>query len=243
MVEWGHVEALVSPAWIRSLCDRRRGIGADGLIAMQASKSADLRMRYFNADGSEANMCGNGLRCLLMFSGRDEARIETGAGVLTAVRVGDRVRAEMGACQELFWGKQVERRDFDGLDTGVPHVVAQVDDLEAIDVDTVGPLFVRHPAFPKEGVNVNFVQKRDILHLRTFERGVEAETLACGTGACAAVYSELKGQDGTLEVEVRSGDRLKIGLKEGVLTMEGPAKRIFTGNIELSPGKERLYVS
>jgi diaminopimelate epimerase len=234
-------------------CDRRFGIGGDGVLYIQRSAKADLRMRLFQPDESEAEMCGNGIRCLAKYThdagyARDTCTVETLAGVMP-VEMGYDEEGEFWATIEMVdpaferstvpaTGEGDYREEIGGFtvhaaNTGVPHAVVFVDDLEAVEIMAVAPPIRWHPTFPK-GANVNFVQIDDegSLRIRTFERGVEGETESCGTGATAsAVVAHHLGLVGN-EVRVETpGGPLVIGCGEKT-TMTGPAATVFSGVIE-----------
>jgi len=178
----------------RSLCDRRRGIGADGLLLLLPSSKANYRMQIFNVDGSEPAMCGNGIRCLFDFIQKrvdpaSELLIETKQSVLRCRRVGEEIGVSLGAPQILHFPTAKESPLY-VVDTGVPHAVHFVEDLDAVDVAKLGREIRFDSRFAPEGVNVNFVSilREGEIVLRTYERGVEGETLACGTGAAAAAF-------------------------------------------------------
>ena len=183
-------------AW---LCDRQRGVGADGLLAVEpAEKGGNYKFRYYNADGGEAEMCGNGARCFGKFVSRLSTphkkivTFETIAGVLSAEMLEDtlsaNVRIAMSDPSDLELGCSVEVDELDApihfINTGVPHAVVFVDDLENLDVIKHGSAIRYHQQFAPAGTNVNFAKVIDSQHItiRTYERGVEGETLACGTG-------------------------------------------------------------
>ena len=185
----------------RALCDRHMGIGADGLLLLERSADADARMRVFNPDGSEADMCGNGARCVaqvLAAQGRGRAlrniTIDTSAGRVSATVRGDQVAMQMSDPTDLRLAMDVtvdgRRLSLGSVNTGVPHAVVPVPSVDDVDVAGLGRALRAHPAFAPRGTNVNFMQpdrtRAGMLRLRTYERGVEAETLACGTGAAAA---------------------------------------------------------
>jgi diaminopimelate epimerase len=240
------------PSKIKELCDRNHGIGADGVILLERSLHAHLKMRVFNADGSEADMCGNGIRCLHAFARElsfpAALSIETLAGIYQTSEPtpasGDLRFVQVGI-DTLKLGMtplHVDGIDCISTNTGNPHLVCPVDTLHTIDVDTLGKKLRRHPAFNPEGTNVNFVQtiEKNKLSLRTYERGVEKETLACGTGALAAAYVHMATTGdlvGTrlIEVETRSGETLnaKFTCELGEVTsveLAGPARKVFEGN-------------
>lgn len=240
----------ISPQLIAQLCQRRTGIGADGIILLNSSTRADFRMRIFNADGSEAEMCGNGIRCLLPFLHAQGVRgssfhIETMERIL---RISDRegaVAVEMGLAQDIRWHLSIP---LDGatqtghyLNTGVPHLVIFVDSVDRIDIQREGGLLRHHPLFKPSGTNVNFVERRESgLVLRTYERGVEGETLACGTGATAAALAltQMTGASSPICVLTRSGESLRIAFRrEGdqfhQIELCGPARCIYQGEVTL----------
>ncbi len=237
---------------IARLCDRHRGVGADGLLAVEpAANGADFRMRYYNADGGEAEMCGNGARCFARFAGRlagqDEAvSFETIAGVITAKLLGDRVQIQMSQPGPMKLNEQVEAdgvaHAFHTVNTGVPHAVLLVENLASVDVQKIGSALRWHAHFAPKGTNVNFVQTLEpgLLAIRTYERGVEGETLACGTGvvASALVHQRLTGAPSPLRVRVQGGDALEVGFEiDGDtyrnVTLAGPADFVFDGEVQV----------
>ena len=249
---------LDAPAVAR-LCDRHRGVGADGVLVVESpapGPSADFRMRYYNADGGEVEMCGNGARCFARYAARlgdgslEAVSFQTMAGIIHAHLDGELVRLEMS---RPTGGADLGALAFDDgklphayfLNTGVPHVVVPVADVETVDVHPVGRLIRHHDRFAPRGTNANFIERVSPteINLRTYERGVEDETLACGTGATAGalVHAELHGIEGagTVAVRVRSGDTLHIGFtRVGPLTFEhvtlsGPADFVFGGEISI----------
>ena len=268
----------------RRVCRRRVGVGADGLILIEppggfgaadgagepgggesngGESGVDYAMRYFNADGSEGELCGNGTRCAAAFAlwiGAAPARqrIATPVGVLRAEVVtpgsgsSATVRVELAPPGSVRRVRLADLPGGDGdragdgevfaLEVGVPHAVEMVADLDAVDVPRRGGAIRRHPAFPA-GANANFValdQSVGEIRLRTFERGVEAETLACGTGAVAAatVAHRHFGWPPTARIRVTSGDLLHIELTPEAARMEGPATRIYEAVLSLpSPGR------
>lgn len=242
----------VSSSTVSLMCDRHRGIGADGVIFLERSQRADYKMRIYNADGSEAEMCGNGLRCLARFihdSGdhRPHFCIETMERILNARVFDDEVEIEMGAITELLLQQEVviegEVFQFSLLNTGVPHLILFVEEINRFDLAQWGPLLRRPSSFAPCGANVNVVQlngENNIL-VRTYERGVEAETLACGTGATAAAIAShlLHGVVSPVEVEIKSGEKLKIKFESeaGVpknISLSGPATSLFDGHFRIN---------
>lgn len=239
---------------IARLCDRHRGVGADGLLAVEPARNgADFRMRYYNADGGEAEMCGNGARCFARFAGRlagagERISFETEAGVISAEFVGDNVRLAMSEPQGMRLRESVQlpggtTLTVHSVNTGVPHAVVVVDDLEAVPVMEYGAGLRYHTHFAPRGTNANFIAPLDAqtLGIRTYERGVEGETLACGTGvtASALIFHELTGAKSPVTVKVRGGDTLSVGFEEegrGVyrnVTLTGPADFVFVGEVAI----------
>jgi diaminopimelate epimerase len=238
---------------IARLCDRHRGVGADGLIAAESpsSASAQLRMRYFNADGGEAEMCGNGARCFARFGARllgvaDSLAFETLAGTLTAALHGDQVQLAMSTPHGTALGTHLSATEealvVHFLNTGVPHAVVFREDLAATNVRQLGAALRYHTHFSPKGTNANFaaIQPDGSLELRTYERGVEDETLACGTGVVAAalLHHLLHGASSPVAVKVRGGDTLSVHFERTGetfqnVTLTGPADFVFDGTTEL----------
>jgi len=252
----------LDPALVVRICDRRFGVGADGVIRVTRAEGADFAMDHRNADGSLAEMCGNGIRCLGKLvhdrglTRRTELDVATRAGLRhlsLAVRDGavEAVTVDMGRpafargeipmagpAGEPFLRQPVEAggEAFPGtaVSMGNPHLVLLADrDPEAIDVATVGPLLERDPRFP-EGTNVEFVRAEDgALRVRVWERGV-GETMACGTGACAALVAAAEAGLVGRRAEVRfSGGTLVVSWEEdGRVLLTGPAVRVFEGVLD-----------
>lgn len=244
----------LSGAQIAKLCNRQRGIGSDGFLAVEpAANGADFRMRYYNADGGEAEMSGNGARCFARFvnklSGGDLEKVsfETPAGVISADFYGDKVRINLSQpfdlCLDTELDVGVRKMTVHRVNTGVPHVVVVVDELEAVAIRELGPSIRFHEHFAPAGSNVNFLQvdADGDISIRTYERGVEDETLACGTGmvACAIIHHELTGAAPPIGVNVGGGDRLEVSFEkdpEGTyqeVTLLGPADFTFEGDTEI----------
>jgi len=231
-------------------CRRRYGIGADGLLALDAAADADYRMRYINADGSWAAMCGNGARCLARYAveaGIDgpDVSFRADAGRYHAtVRDDDTVRLYVPSPTDLTLNIEVEEPVPDGLDgvhfvhTGTEHLVSFVDDIEAIPVKRWGQRLRENESVLPAGANANFVEVAgDTLHVRTYEKGVEDETLSCGTGVLAAATIAAtmdRGPDDEVRVETRGGT-LYVGeetTERGAETyLQGPVVRVYTGSI------------
>ena len=233
---------------IEALCDRRFGIGADGLIAVEPSqgKGGIVRMRYYNADGGEAEMCGNGARCFGNFAAallhHDKTAplpFETMAGVVTATFEKDgnvTVNLTNPHSMQLFVlnADPTVGADVHFLNTGVPHAVAFLDKLEDLDISRLGAYLRYHEAFSPKGTNANFARILSPGHIaiRTYERGVEDETLACGTGACAAVVASVLNDLTDEEVIVKLlGGELSVRWDRKVnhVFLEGPAVKVFDG--------------
>ena len=232
-------------------CDRHRGVGADGVLLVEPPASnADFRMRYYNRDGGEAEMCGNGARCFARFVNRlagpfSSVSFETLAGVIEAEFDGDLVKLGMSKPRDIALHRTLEISEqkliSHFVNTGVPHVVVFVDDLEATPVDLWGGHIRYHAAFQPKGTNANFARviAPGRIAIRTYERGVEAETLACGTGvvASALVYAALHPGGSFVEVSVRGGDTLSVGFRQvgenvfDEVTLKGPADFTFEGEI------------
>lgn len=262
------------PEVARKLCDRRRGIGSDGLLVLDDSKRADVRMRIFNPDGSEPSMCGNGVRCLAWYAHRYKGAglrfsVETRAGILRVQILGvRRVRVDMGrpVLKKRLLGIRVGQGPLtEGalIHSGVPHLVVWVDRLKGLNVNRVGRRLRRDRRLGSAGANVDFVVlqkmkdhegRRLSLSMRTYERGVEAETQACGTGAvaaAAAVVLEAAGDRRRIqpvEVAVKvSGGRLNVmvGISGGTKNrpifshafLEGEARQVSQGTVMLNGRK------
>lgn len=237
------------PEVARRLCRRRLSIGADGLIILVPPRDPqnDFSWRFFNADGSEAEMCGNGARCAARFASMkglagDRMRFETLSGVVEAevregwvrVRMGDPIVIHADLTVPLY--EKAHPLVF--LDTGVPHAVSFVEDVEGVEVVQVGRAIRYHKAFSPKGTNADFVQVLDRggLKMRTYERGVEGETLACGTGAVAsAIAAHLRGHViPPVTVITRSGLPLKVSFQEvqghySEVFLEGEARLVYKG--------------
>jgi len=238
---------------IKKLCHRQMGIGADGIILLQSSQQADYRMRILNADGTEAEMCGNGIRCLAKFIQRlgcakDQITIETQERLIQVKFNDGNVCAEMGSPVDIQWSintpidSQIHVLHL--LNTGVPHAVLFVEHIESVDVASMGKKIRHHPLFHPKGVNANFaaVNEKGEVHNRTFERGVEAETLACGTGATAVAIaaSKVYSLKSPVKVHTQSGDILTISFQRTGeefkdVRMEGSAQYIFQGQVPFIP--------
>ena len=240
------------PELAKAACPRRVSAGADGIILVEpATKSGhDFRMRIFNADGSEAEMCGNGSRCIAVFArkigaGRDKQKIETLAGTLNASVPADGLSASVQLSQpsklELRKGVDVlgKKVDLHFINTGVPHAIQFVDDVSKVDVKQAGACIRYHEVFKPKGTNANFVQLMDnnTIKIRTYERGVEDETGACGTGSTAAaiIAGLVHGYASPVKVLVASGAQLNIHFEKtgsdsvGAPFLEGAVDTVYKG--------------
>jgi diaminopimelate epimerase len=239
---------------VERICDRHRGVGADGVIVLIpcASGKADWAWEFYNSDGNAAEMCGNGARCFgryvqkLTGVNRDFT-FETLAGIITAKFNGDQVTVNLTEPVELRLNEQlplsIGNQTIHSLNTGVPHVVLFVPDADKAMVMQLGPEIRRHAHFAPKGTNVNFVQVLgdNRVRVRTFERGVEGETLACGTGvaASALISARVRGFSSPVKVQVQGGDQLEVGFqaRNGGFTdvrLTGPADFVFEGSLSLS---------
>lgn len=237
---------------IAHLCDRHRGVGADGILLLEkASNHADFRMRYFNADGGEAEMCGNGARCFARYANKVAAAqrkvsFETPAGVISAELMGDLVALRMTEPTDLRLDIKLpvesENKAVHFVNSGVPHVVIPVARIDDLDVRREGSAIRYHKMFSPTGANVNFIEKRGPkkIGVRTYERGVEDETLACGTGvvASALIFASTENTDGPITVIARGGDELQVGFEKSGnqfrdVTLTGPAEFVFEGTVEI----------
>lgn len=233
----------ISQAQIKYLCERHYGVGADGLMLLNKKEGYDFEMKYYNADGNESSMCGNGGRCLIKFAaqkgihktnyrfwaidGEHEGEID----------MNNLVRLRMKDVDTLE-----QHPSYTLINTGSPHFVRFARDVKNIDVVETGREIRNSKEFVKEGVNVNFVESlnEDSIYVRTYERGVEDETLSCGTGVTAAALLSAHNENGFNRVEVRSvGGHLSVEFnKTGEDHFEniwlcGPAELVYTGSLEI----------
>ena len=237
---------------IAQLCDRHRGIGADGILLLEKpTNGADFRMRYFNADGGEAEMCGNGARCFARFANKiarqsEKISFETPAGVISAELKGELVTLRMTEPTDLRLNVDLpmaaENRTVHFINSGVPHVVIPIAKIDDAEVRREGAAIRYHKMFSPTGTNVNFIEKRgpNKIAIRTYERGVEDETLACGTGivAGALIFAATEDCEGPITVFARGGDELQVGFERTSekfrnVTLTGPAEFVFEGTIEI----------
>jgi diaminopimelate epimerase len=245
-------EIRLEPKQIARICDRHRGVGADGILLLEKPENgADFRMRYYNADGGEAEMCGNGARCFARFARKvagaaEKVSFETPAGMIGARLHGDLVTLNMSEPTDLRTNVPLQIESEEAvvhyINSGVPHVVVPVSRIDVVDVRSQGAAIRRHKNFAPKGANVNFLEKRGPkqIAIRTYERGVEGETLACGTGvvASALIFGVLENMEGPVGVLVRGGSELKVDFERNGnafrdVTLTGPAEFVFEGTIDL----------
>ncbi len=239
-----------SKSLIRKICDRKYGIGADGLLALEKSKLADLGMRIFNSDGSEAEMCGNGARCSALYFSAKHNRsnlkfdIETKTGIIKAEVEKDTVKIKLTDPKDIKLDLPIRLNSrslkINFINTGVPHIVIFVQGLQNIDVHDLGSQLRYHGVFKPAGTNVDFVEALDNhnIKIRTYERGVESETLACGTGSVAAALItslkiKLEGRD-NINVHTQGNEILKVfffknGFSFFDVWLQGKAQHVYNG--------------
>lgn len=249
------LSAVLTHDNIAALCDRRFGIGADGLIAVEpAREGGDVRMRYYNSDGGEAEMCGNGARCFTAFvdflseQGMPVVNFETMAGLVKGVvNEDDTVTVQLTTPKDLKLDVLPPTAEVPAavhfLNTGVPHAVAYLDDVDEIDIRKAGAFLRYHEIFAPAGTNANFacILSPQHLKLRTYERGVEDETLACGTGmtATALIHAALTGAPSPISLDVAGGCTLSVAFNRtedgqfSDVTLTGPALMVFRGEVIL----------
>jgi diaminopimelate epimerase len=235
------------------LCNRQRGIGADGLFLLvpNTSGKAEWSWEFHNSDGSTADMCGNGARCFARFvqlvaGAKDRTSFETGAGVISATFHGARITVNLTTPRDLRLGEIVPgagaKLTIHSLNTGVPHAVLFVPDADQAMVQQLGAEIRYHAHFKPKGTNANFVQVLgpNRIRVRTYERGVEGETLACGTGvtASALIASRVHQFTSPVQVQVQGGDLLEVSWSDAGdgfadVKLNGPADLVFKGSIEV----------
>lgn len=225
---------------IRALCDRRKGVGADGLMLLRNHAEADFEMLYFNADGKEGSMCGNGGRCIVDFA-HHLGVIEDNCVFMAVDGLHDAKWSEEAVSLKMIDVSEVEVNEgFVYLDTGSPHYVKFVEGLDNYPVFTEGKSIRYNERFKQNGTNVNFVETQGIAcAVRTYERGVEDETLACGTGVTAvaiAAHSLEKNLDNPLSIKVLGGMlQVSFDVIDGAyknVWLIGPATQVFKGTIQ-----------
>ena len=233
----------------RAVCTPHTGVGADGVLLFEDSRKADFKMRILNSDGSEAESCGNGFRCIALFARErldypSRFQFESVAGLIHAEVRGKRVCVELVTPSDFREKAEIEvlghRLHYSFINTGVPHAVIFVEGITGVDAEGIGRAIRRHADFRPKGTNVNFVEvkKPNEIHVRTYERGVERETLACGTGSTvSAVVSSLLGYTKPpVRVKTTGGEVLTVdfkrqGAKISRVTLEGEARFVYEGSL------------
>ncbi len=228
----------------RKICDRKYGAGADGLLILEKSKAADIKMRIFNADGSEAQMCGNGARCTALYIGRRRVAIETKAGIIESEVNADNVRIKLTDPKDMKLDMPIRVNNrtlhVNFINTGVPHAVIFAEGLDKIDVANLGNRIRYHKSFAPCGTNVDFAEvlNNNTIKVRTYERGVEDETLACGTGAVASAlitsYELRVTSYRNINVHTQGGEILKVYFEKiknkfNNVWLEGKAGIVYKG--------------
>lgn len=227
---------VVTPELVAAVCDRRRGIGADGVLVVSTIGGDRVRMEYFNADGSAAEMCGNGLRCVASYAVTNDLVsvpsfvVETAVGDRRVSVDGVTIRAELGPIELSNADREISGHLVRMVDVGNPHAVLFVEDPSSTAVEEIGPALEADDAFP-DGTNVEFVRvhSQNTIEMRVWERGV-GETLACGTGAAAVVAAAAASgrADASAAVRLRGGT-LDVEIIDGVAWITGPATAVFEG--------------
>lgn len=234
------------------ICDRKNGVGADGLLVLEKSRVADVKMRVFNADGSEAEMCGNGARCVALWAQLQKShsaeraaalKIETKAGIISCQITDNRVKIKLVLTGKIIPDIPIRVKErvirVNAMNTGVPHAVIFAEGLGKFDIIPLGRFIRYHKKFSPRGTNVNFVEVlgRNAIRVRTYERGVEDETLACGTGSVAsALIFAFKTNlyAGKISVLTQSRDILTVYFRRIVnsfdnVWLEGSAREVYKG--------------
>lgn len=223
------------PEFVRKICRRRESIGADGVIIVENAERADFSWDFYNSDGSVAEMCGNGARCVARFAhmkkiAGKEMSFETLAGIVSARVSGPNVRVKLtdpfGFIKDGKLKVEGKIHRFSFVNTGVPHTVIVARDLEEVNLAELGRKIRFHRRFKEAGTNVNFIQVRDgCVHVRTYERGIEGETLACGTGsvACGIVAYHLGLSTTPVTIVSRSGEILEVDF----VPFDGGARNVY----------------
>lgn len=226
---------------IKFICDRRFGIGSDGLMMLENAEGYDFKMRYFNADGKEGSMCGNGGRCLVQFA-KDCGIVKSTYHFIASDGPHEAIILESGLIKLKMQDVEgvEEHQQYKILNTGSPHFIQYVDHLDAFDVYKEGKAIRYSDTFKEEGINVNFVTRlSDGIRIRTYERGVEDETLSCGTGATASALAtaEKEGPQ-IIKVKVQGGELSIAFNKVGMqcfndIWLIGPAQFVYSGEISI----------
>lgn len=234
-------EIMYDKNFIEKICKRSLSVGADGIIFIEDSEVADFKWAFFNSDGSVAEMCGNGSRCAARFAylnnvAGKQMKFETLAGIIEAeVKEGVNVKVQLTQPFDEKLNFHIDGYKLSYINTGVPHAVIETDNIESVDIVKSGAFLRYHDYFKPAGTNVDFYEVVDdsTVKMRTYERGVEAETLACGTGAAAVsiIASKNNKFKSPITVITRSGLKLKIYLENKKVYLEGEARIIYTGKL------------
>ncbi len=246
-------EFLFSEKTIQKLCDRHNGIGADGVILISSSEQYDFVMNYYNADGSTGSLCGNGARCAVKFAFNTKRIKDNSARFLSnnseycgKILEDGTIRINLNPPYDLRINIQLKAAGKDiaahFINTGSPHVVIKVEELDNIPIETIGKEIRYLPEFVPGGTNVNFVKiEKEEIHIRTYERGVERETLACGTGSVAAaiICHETDGIKTPVTILPRSKDKLFVNFdvrndEFSNVSLTGPVKEVFKGQFQIN---------
>lgn len=237
-------------SWLAAIGKRRTGVGCEGIILIQPSSKSNFTMRFFNPDGSEVDMCGNGARCVARLAydlkvAPAKMTFETGAGIIAAELVGDQIRLGMTTPKDWRLNQALDldgiQRSYGFVNSGVPHVVMPVAHLDDENVAKTGAAIRYHKDFAPKGTNANFIQVTgaNSLRIRTYERGVEEETLACGTGIVASglIAGRMGWVTSPVKITCAGGDVLEVNYKltaDGAqdVTLLGPAVYVFKGELE-----------
>ena len=232
-----------NPSLIEKLCNRNFGIGGDGLILIKESKSTDFEILHYTSDGNLGSLCGNGSRCAISFAYKNKiigkkTRFDAFDGIHNAEIINDNlVKMEMKINSDI-----IENEYGTWLDTGSPHLVIEKDNTDELDVNLLASSIRYNEYYKKEGVNVNFIEKvsNETFKIRTYERGVENETLACGTGSTASAICMNylgKSQSNNITMKCRGGDlKVQFISNDSLFTnisIKGPAKLVFEGRIDI----------
>lgn len=240
MIDNRNLQFPIDKNLIEKCCDRRFGIGGDGLILLENHPALDFKMVYYNADGRESSMCGNGGRCIIAFANfleifKTKTKFEAIDGLHEGELKNGNIRLKMADVAEI---KNIDQ-DFE-LNTGSPHYIQFIENAENFDVLKNGKAIRNSERYLKEGINVNFVEQisENEIFVRTYERGVEDETFSCGTGVTAAALTMMKNtKETTIQVKTLGGN-LKVSAEKKEnsfqnIWLEGPAVKVFKGKIKL----------
>ncbi len=249
------LDTVITPELIRNLCVRGLSVGADGLLEMRSDSEYSFHMKYYNSNGKSAGMCGNGGRCIAAYAASRGIVPDNGvflfrsdAGIHSAeVTDPDNVRLWMTDPVIHYLDRRIDIESvglqLSFLDTGVPHAVVILDGSEDISFSLLAPRLREHSLFGEAGANVDFVWMSGVseLEIRSWERGVEGETLACGTGAVASAIcaASIHGMDLPIDITVRSGRKLKVGNSGNGWWLQGEARAVYSGILE-NPSVKRL---